>query len=186
MKTLLGCAALAMGLLLVGCGNSKTDPLEVSDQPAVAFRRAEVDRADPAATAKAILAAYKAKDLSALSKLATATNAEMMTKIAKVGESHSRYKSVFGGWRWGAVSGWDGQVGEVRYRGAETAMVRFGKFDTGEIAVVTLVFEGDRWCFDDVNRHAQSRFESLPIGRRLGEVPKADEVAAPVRNPPDK
>jgi hypothetical protein len=143
-----------VGLFLIGCGGSGTD----SDGPTV-------DRTDPAATAKAILGAYKEKDLALLSKLSSETNAGIMAAMAEQGEGHGRYKSFFSGWRWDAVSGWDGQVGEVRYRGADAAAVRFGKFSDAEIAIVSLVWGGGKWCFDDVNRSELSRFESLPADR---------------------
>ena len=121
-----------------------------------------VDRSDPESTAQAILTAYKAKDLSALADFSTTSNKEILSEIAAQGEKHPRYQSIFSGWRWEAVQGWQGKLGEVRYKriaGEPVAQVYLGGLDGDKIAVVTLTWEKGQWCFDDINRSDRQRFE---------------------------
>jgi len=156
MRAVPAFAMLAAALLLVGCCKTHVASTAIT---------ATVDRSDPAATARAVLTAYRDKDLEALSRLCTRWNSGLMAEMAKSGEGHPSYASIFGGWRWKAVSAWDGRLRETRFRGPDAAAVAFGDIEPDEIAVVSLEWEGGRWCFDDVNSPATSRFKSLPTER---------------------
>ena len=118
----------------------------------------DLDRTDATQVAVAILTAYQNKDLRALASLSTSRNAVAIAEMAASGPSDSRYQSVFAGWRWQAVTEWDGMIGEVRYRhyvgtarDEYQAHVRFADFDLPEIAVVTLTWENEEWAFEDVH-----------------------------------
>jgi len=125
-----------------------------------------LDRTDAAATAQAILQAYAAKDLPAMAGLSTADNLEIIKELIQQGESHPRWRSIFSGGRWQAVSTWNGKLGEIRYF-ERTAMdvrhvearVQFGEAEPGKLVVVTLSWEGGKWCFEDVNFPRRESFE---------------------------
>lgn len=142
--------------------------LDFGPVPAAAFQvePAEPPRAriDPAEAARAILTAYRARDLAALARSATADNRALLQEIAAQGEAHPRYRSVFGGWRTAAVQAWDGRVGEVRYRdlrdgprGTVEAQVAFGR-SADEVFVVTLELRGSTWLFEDINSPTPADF----------------------------
>lgn len=127
----------------------------------------DVDRADPSMTATAILQAYKARDLVALAELSRSLNRDMFSELVRQGESHPRYKSIFSGWRWQAVQAWQGQIDEVRYRQVRNAdasrleaRVKFGEIRPDEYAVVTMIWEDGKWCFEDINSPNRTYFES--------------------------
>jgi hypothetical protein len=125
-----------------------------------------VDRTDAAATAQALLRAYAAKDLPAMAELSTADNREIIKELIQQGESHGRWRSIFSGGRWQAVSTWNGKLGEIRYfeRNASSgrfvdARVQFGETEPDELVVVNLSWEGGKWCFEDVNFPRRESFE---------------------------
>lgn len=112
-----------------------------------------VDRKDPKSVAKAVLTAYKNKDLKTLAKLAPEDAAAMINEIAEKGEAHERYKSIFAGWRWDAVQKWDGTTLETRYKlhgDHYDAVVMFGK-EGDEVHVVSLHEHDGHWDFMDIN-----------------------------------
>jgi hypothetical protein len=154
MKTALG--FIALYLVLAGC-------LAAQGQKPVA----KLDRGDAAATAAAFLRAYAAKDLPAMAELANDDNRRIIQELKAQGESHPRWRSVFAGGRWDAVSTWKGNLGETRYfertvlekRKAE-AEVHFAEALTpGKIVVVTLTWEAGKWCFEDINYPRREAFE---------------------------
>jgi hypothetical protein len=121
-----------------------------------------VDMKDPVAVAKAVLTAYKGKDLKTLSTLSLDVNKGFFSEMAENGEDHPRYGSIFGGWRWDAVKSWDGKTADARKADEETVQVKFHKMEGNEIAVVVLMKgkNGD-WLFEDVNSPSASTFEAL-------------------------
>ena len=121
----------------------------------------DVDRDDPAATAAAFLAAYQSRDLVAMAPLMNANNREFFDSLAAQGESHPRYRSIFKGWRWDAVTAWGGALGETRYKDGE-AVVLFGEMSADEVAVVVLTREAEGWAVEDVNSPSPDDFTSLP------------------------
>jgi hypothetical protein len=128
---------------------------------------AQLDRGDAAATAAAFLRAYAAKDLSAMSELANDDNRKIIQELKAQGESHPRWRSVFGGGRWDAVSSWKGNLGETRYfertvleKKKAEAEVHFAEASTpGKLVVVTLTWEAGKWCFEDINFPRRETFE---------------------------
>ena len=125
-----------------------------------------LDRTDAAATAQAVLKAYAAKDLPAMAELSTADNRVIIQELIKQGESHPRWRSIFSGGRWQAVSTWNGKLGEIRYferTAIDTkhfeARVQFGETEPEKLVVVTLSWEGGKWCFEDVNFPRRETFE---------------------------
>jgi hypothetical protein len=120
-----------------------------------------VDRTNAKATAAAILTAYKAKDYKAMSELATTTNKKILAELAEQGEKHKRYKSLFGGFRWEAISKWDGKtLDEPRYN-KDRAWVKFAEGEEKRAVVVSLKSEdgGKTWAFDDVNNKEADALE---------------------------
>jgi hypothetical protein len=148
-------------------------PINPTPSPPVAT----LDRTDPTSTAKAIIQAYRDKDLAALAALSNGGNKTMLTEIATRGPSHSRYESMFAGWRWDAVQAWDGRIGTVRYRelgGVNPrleARAQFGTIGPDEVLVVTMISEDGRWCFEDVHSTSVKDFAALgttlPTVRRI-------------------
>ena len=125
-----------------------------------------LDRTDAAATAQAVLKAYAAKDLPAMAELSTADNRELIQELIKQKENHPRWRSIFQGGRWDAVSNWNGKLGEVRYfeRNASgtkyvDARVQFAETEPDKLVVVNLSWEGGKWCFEDVNFPRRENFE---------------------------
>jgi hypothetical protein len=127
---------------------------------ATAARAADaVDRTDPKSTAAAILKAYKAKDYKAMEELATKTNKKICAELAEKGEAHPRYKSLFGGFRWEAVSKWDGKtLDEPRYN-KDRAWVKFADGQDKRVVVVAMKMEDGKWAFDDVNNKDAAALE---------------------------
>jgi hypothetical protein len=145
----------------------------------------EVDRADPLDMAGAILAAYRARDFITLAELSLEHNKEIFVELAREGSAHGRYKSIFTGWRWKAVSAWDGRLREVRYRGS-TAEVAFHDMVPDEVAVVVLEWNRARriWEWEDVNSPERSSFEQLSLTPPAGlpATGKAVDDMRPLRN----
>lgn len=107
--------------------------------------------------ARAVLAAWRAKDLAALASYATAHNQEM---IAALKPGSSRYESILGdeSGRMKAVAAWDGRLHGCRYRG-DRARCAFSEA-AGEVMVLTFEREGDRWAFDDLHSPSRSDWEA--------------------------
>lgn len=119
------------------------------------------DRTNAEATAKAVLAAYKAKDLDALGALSGSVNQGILKELKEQGEKHARYASIFGGHRWAAVGAWEGKAGPARYFGTKRAQVAFGEPPAeGRLTVLELEWEEGRWCFEDVKVPSKANFEA--------------------------
>ncbi|HEX7901233.1 MAG TPA: hypothetical protein VF950_25975 [Planctomycetota bacterium] len=120
----------------------------------------KVDRANAASTAKAALTAYKAKDLDALGAVAASSNLVILKELKEQGEKHPRWKSLFVGGRWEAVSKWSGPTLPARYFGEKLARVPFGEPTAeGRLTVVVLKWEEGKWGFEDVNFPTRESFE---------------------------
>ena len=143
---------LPLIVLLAACADRPEDKVDKKDPPAL-------DRDDPQAVARAILTAYKAKDLKGLRELAGENTLSVIEDLIKEGEAHPRYKSIFAGFRWKAVSAWTGSLSEARYS-PTSAYVAFGTQDKRRV-VVKLSYESDAWVFEDVAGVNTSYFDSL-------------------------
>lgn len=126
----------------------------------------KLDRTDAAATAIAVLKAYAAKDLPAMSELANSANRQIIRELIAQGENHPRWRSIFSGGRWDAVSNWKGDLGEIRYferapfgQKEYVAEVQFAETTPNKVVVVAMSWEGGKWCFDDVNFPSREIFE---------------------------
>jgi len=127
--------------------------------PLIGFGQIKVNRTDSKSTAKAILTAYKSKDLRILSSLSNSYNVEMMDEIIEQGDKHPRYSSLWKGWRWVAVNNWDGYSLEIiednRGSSIKKSKVKFGESEEEggyiEDYVVTLIWEDGKWCFEDIH-----------------------------------
>lgn len=119
---------------------------------------AQVSEADTIrARATAILQAYRARDVDALLALIQPSQRARARSSLVPGDRF--YESILGesSWRWRAVRGWRGELGEVRLDGTR-ARVRFADLPSGEIAVVTLRKVDHVWYFDDVHSPSSSAF----------------------------
>lgn len=149
-----------------------------------------LDRTDAAATAAAVLAAYRNRDLDGLAALSTAENSDMMREIAQRGAAHPRYGSIFSGWRWKSVRDWSGQTGEVRYVNypggkvlppRSMAWVAFAEVEgSDEIIVVALRRVDGRWDFDDIQSPSKADFARAD---RSPAAAAAGPVAGPFSTP---
>ena len=111
----------------------------------------KVDRTDSKSTAKAILIAYKAKDLKSLSNLSHSYNVEIFDEIIEQGQQHPRYSSLFNGGRWNVVNNWDGYSLEIIEENAkESSSVKFGE-SKDENYIVSLIWKHEEWCFEDIH-----------------------------------
>lgn len=138
----------------------------------------KVDRTNAKATAGAVLSAYRARDVIALAGLVNETNRGIFVELAGKGESHPRYNSVFSDWRWESVQAWNGQMGEARYRhyvgtarDEYQAHIKFGQLGPDELLVVTLTWEGGKWCFEDIHSPTHKSFYSGALSLKLGPEP---------------
>ena len=150
-------------MLVVGCSSDK----ETSSS------QAQVDRTDAKSTAGAILRAYKAKDLRTLATLSHGRNHDMFVEMADSGKSHTRYNSVWSGWRWEGAQTWNDQIGEARYRQGRSIIrssIEFGELDSGSILVVKLEWEDGKWCFEDI--HSPSPENFLDWSLKKPKIPK--------------
>ena len=127
---------------------------------------AGLDRTDATQVATVVLQVYGEKNLAALAELSTEANQGVIANIAELGPDSPRYQSVFGGWRWEAVQGWNGTIAEVRYRhftdsslNSYEAHARFADMSPPEIATVVLKWENGQWAFEDINSPDLSTFE---------------------------
>ena len=150
-------------MLVVGCSSDK----ETSSS------QAPVDRTDAKSTAGAILRAYKAKDLRTLATLSHRFNHDMFVEMADSGKSHTRYNSMWSGWRWEGAQTWNGQIGEARYsqgRSRISASVKFGESESGSILVVKLKWEDGKWCALQIENLSPDMF--LEWGLEKPKIPK--------------
>lgn len=105
----------------------------------------------PADVAVAVMNAYRARDLSALARHATAQNRALLEELARQGAQHPRYQSLFEeGWRQDAIVQWDGKTGEVRYPTSSEAWVSVGKEGEEGRPVVVLRLDDNAWRFEDL------------------------------------
>jgi hypothetical protein len=133
---------------------------------AVVALAAAQDRGDPSEVARTALVAYQQRDLHALARLASAYNRPLIAEIARDGQAHPRYHSLFGedSWRWQGVRDWDGRILDVRYRGPSNrpvAQVKFGTLGEREALVVTLEWRDNGWWFEDVNSPVESAYQEF-------------------------
>jgi hypothetical protein len=149
-------------MLVVGCSSDK----ETSSS------QAQVDRTDAKSTAGAILRAYKAKDLRTLATLSHGRNHDMFVEMADSGKSHTRYNSMWSGWRWEGTQTWNDQIGEARYSQGRpaSAAVKFGVSESGSILVVKLEWVDGKWCFEDINSPSPENF--LDWSLKKPKIPK--------------
>ena len=117
----------------------------------------------PEDVAKAVLAAYKARDILALfkhaRKRAQAKAKEIEAELIRQGDKHPAMRGLFKGWRLEAVQTWDGTLGGVRYPSPNKAWVAFNKDARGDLIVVVLIREEGRWCFEDINNCSREDFD---------------------------
>ena len=90
-------------------GKQANDP---GDTASPKSEDAPVDRTDAAATAMAVLTAYRGKRIGKMAVLCNKGNKGLFAEIAKQGVSHPRNSSVFTGWRWNSVRNWGGKFDE--------------------------------------------------------------------------
>lgn len=137
-----------------------SDASGLGDEPAV------IDRTSARAVARAALVAYRDRDLAGLVAVANATNRALLGEIERQGSSHPRYASIFGGARWAAVQGWDGQLTVVHRRqsgGRQEALVPFYWHESpGPADVVVLTLEDGAWGFEDVATIPRDELSALP------------------------
>ncbi|SHI56230.1 hypothetical protein [Wenxinia saemankumensis] len=128
----------------------------------------EIDRADPVATARAALVAFRTRDLEALSRLSNETNRETFAQLLEAGPGSEMYDEIFSGWQVEAVDAWDGALGNPRYDSQGHAHVPFA-IDEGEwegtpyTDILTLVMtdEGAGWGIEDINSPDLERFGDM-------------------------
>ncbi len=121
---------------------------------------ARLDRNDPQAVARAALDAYRARDLAGLREVAGEGTRAVLDEMIAEGETHPRHKSIFGGFRWEAVSAWDGSISEARYS-PRLVYVRFAESE-GKIVVVKLARENGALVFEDISNVSRDHFSSMP------------------------
>jgi hypothetical protein len=121
----------------------------------------DVDRTNPAAVAAAALTALRAKDLATVATYCRGDNAVLFNEVAIQGERHPRYRSIFSGWRWDMVSGWNRRIGEARLRDEGTAVVPFADVNRDEVAAVTLFLVDGKWWVDDMNRFSKRTIATM-------------------------
>ena len=122
----------------------------------------------PDSVARAVLVAYRAKDVNALAQLAIDENRKMLDEMAEQGMKHPRYKSLFGdNWRMQAVAAWDERTLTVRLPAPTQAWVAFlEESKAARVIVVALIREGSGpWRFSDINSVNAAEFAkaSAPV-----------------------
>ncbi len=128
-----------------------------------------LDMTDPTQVARAVLLAYRSRDVGALHALCNAGNQEMLEAAPTESRKNSVFRST--SWRMQAVSSWDGEIHEVRVDGAE-ARALFNEVGHEEVAVVTLDLERGQWRFEDIHSPGRKSYESYGkrVYRRPGQV----------------
>lgn len=122
----------------------------------------QVDRTDALQTARAVLQAYRARDVVALSEFCEAGNRRILMELVRDGERHPRYRSIWVTWRWQRAQAWDGRMDEVRYRQMGESLRARAKFAESpeEIFVVTLQLLDGKWVWDDIHSPDRADYES--------------------------
>lgn len=122
----------------------------------------QVDRTDALETARAVLQAYRARDIVALSEFCEAGNRRILMELVRDGERHPRYRSLWVTWRWQTAQAWDGRMDEVRYRQMGDGLRARAKFAESpeEVFVVTLQLLDGKWVWDDIHSPERADYES--------------------------
>ena len=122
----------------------------------------QVNRTDALETARAVLQAYRARDIVALSEFCEAGNRRILMELVRDGESHPRYRSIWVTWRWQRAQAWDGRMDEVRYRQMGDGLRARAKFAESpeEVFVVTLQLLDGKWVWDDIHSPDRADYES--------------------------
>jgi len=122
----------------------------------------QVDRTDALETARAVLQAYRARDIVALSEFCEAGNRRILMELVRDGERHPRYRSIWVTWRWQRAQAWDGRMDEVRYRQMGDGLRARAKFaeSPDEVFVVTLQLLDGKWVWDDIHSPDRADYES--------------------------
>lgn len=147
-----------------------TAPTPEQNAPTALKSVTQVDRTNALETARAVLQAYRARDIIALTEFSLPHNRQIWLELVRDGERHPRYRSIWVTWRWQRAQAWDGRMDDVRYRkhAAVEAHVKFAESDEtysgskpgGEVFVVTLTWESGKWWFEDINAPARATFEA--------------------------
>jgi caspase domain-containing protein len=148
-----------------------TPPTAEQNAPTALKSVTQVDRTDALETARAVLQAYRVRDIIALTEFTVPRSREFWLELIREGERHPRYRSIWVGWRWQRAQAWDGRMDEVRYRKVGTSLEARAKFAEsaetyggakpgGEIFVVTLRWEDGKWWFEDINAPPRATFEA--------------------------
>ena len=122
----------------------------------------QVDRTDALETARAVLQAYRARDIVALSEFCEAGNRRILMELVRDGERHPRYRSLWVTWRWQRAQAWDGRMDEVRYRQMGDGLRARAKFAESpeEVFVVTLQLLDGKWVWDDIHSPDRADYEA--------------------------
>lgn len=122
----------------------------------------QVDRTDALQTARAVLQAYRARDIVALSEFCEVGNRRILMELVRDGERHPRYRSIWVTWRWQRAQAWDGRMDEVRYRQMGDGLRARAKFAESpeEVFVVTLQLLDGKWVWDDIHSPDRADYES--------------------------
>lgn len=128
------------------------------------------DLRDPAVVAEIVLTAYQNRDLETLSDYTGGPTRVMIKELIELGSGHPRYRSIFDGWRWKAVTAWDGRILDTRYRARRRAraLVHFHSINAYELAVLALEWKDGRWEFVDIQSPDSVEYETL--GDAIGEL----------------
>ena len=136
-------------------------------------------------TAREILTAYRKKDMDTLAKNGTADTMKIFIEIDVQGEAHPRYKSIFSGHRWEAVSTWNGKLGEIEQTTESETRVTFNEFKKSkELAQLVLVLEEGKWRFEDITLAQMSK--EPPQEEQTPEKIESQKVVQKEAKPEDK
>ena len=129
-----------------------------------------VDLKDPAVVAGIVLKAYRNHDMKALCEYTGGPTLRIFEELMRLGSGHPRYRSIFDGWRWAAVTAWDGEIRGTRYRSRKypRALVHFHDINEYELAVLALEWKGGRWQFTDIQSPDAVEYETL--GKEIVEL----------------
>ena len=118
----------------------------------------EPPESDPRTVARAVLEAYKEKDVPRLLGLASAATRGLGTQLQP---GDPTYEGLFGdsSWRMRTVQSSSGGIGECRKR-EEEAQCRFAVMPNGSVAVVALRREEGEWRFTDLLSPTRAQYEA--------------------------
>ena len=138
------------------------EPTPEQNLPTALKSFTQVDRTDALETARAVLQAYRARDIVALSEFCEAGNRRILMELVRDGERHPRYRSIWVTWRWQRAQAWDGRMDEVRYRQMGDGLRARAKFAESpeEVFVVTLQLLDGKWVWDDIHSPDRADYES--------------------------